>query len=243
MGRRSPSTVLWALRDVGDAGTTPTVPSGIVNDDSAVRTLTLTAADGPVLEAEVHVPAGARAAVVLCHPHPQHGGTMRSIVTSELFRILPVSRLAVLRFNFRGVERSTGTHDAGGAERLDIVAAIDAMEELAPGLPLFVSGWSFGGDTSLAVLDPRIRAWLPCAPPLRIVPLEELSAGAGSDPRPKIVIVGEHDQFRDPNSARTATESWTATRVVAVPGADHFFVGRTDRVAEIVSAAVIGMIG
>jgi len=211
----------------------------MVNDDPAIRKLSLPVVDGPVLEAEVHLPAGARAAVVLCHPHPQHGGSMRSIVTSELFRILPTSRIAVLRFNFRGVEGSTGTHDEGRGERLDIETAIDALDSLVPELPLFVSGWSFGGDTSLTVLDPRIRAWLPCAPPLRIVPLEEISAAAGADPRPKVLIVGEHDQFRPPNAAREATAGWTETHVVAVPGADHFFVGRTDRVAEIVTAAVL----
>lgn len=211
----------------------------MVNDDPAIRKLSLPVVDGPVLEAEVHLPVGARAAVVLCHPHPQHGGSMRSIVTSELFRILPKSRIAVLRFNFRGVEGSTGLHDGGRGERHDVEAAIDALAELVPDLPLFVSGWSFGGDTSMTVLDPRIRAWVPCAPPLRVIPRDEIAAAAGADPRPKIVIVGEHDQFLTPIAAREATADWTATHVVAVPGADHFFVGRTDRVAEIVTAAVL----
>lgn len=196
------------------------------------------AVDGPVLEAEIHVPDDARASIVLCHPHPEHGGSMRSIVTSELFRTLPAAGLAVIRFNFRGVEGSTGNHDGGRGERNDIVAAIDALAGATPTLPLFVSGWSFGGDTSLTVLDDRIRAWLPCAPPLRIVPLEEIAAAAGADPRPKVLIVPEHDQFRDPASARDATATWTATEVIPVAGADHFFVGRTDRVATIITAAV-----
>ena len=34
------------------------------------------------------------AAVVLCHPHPQYGGTMRSIVISALFEALPAARLS-----------------------------------------------------------------------------------------------------------------------------------------------------
>ena len=199
--------------------------------DDPTTTLALVAADGPVLEAELRVPDAARAAVVLCHPHPQHGGSMRSIVTSELFRALPAAGLATLRFNFRGVEGSTGEHDAGRGERNDVLAAIDAMATATPDLPLFVSGWSFGGDTSLTVLDDRIRAWIPCAPPLRIVPLEEITAAAGVDPRPKVLIVPEHDQFRDPDAARDATASWVATEIIAIAGADHFFVGRTDRVA------------
>lgn len=168
---------------------------------------------------------------------------MRSIVTSELFRTLPSAGLAVLRFNFRGVGGSTGAHDGGRSERNDVLAAIDALAEAFPALPLFVSGWSFGGDTSLTVLDARIRAWIPCAPPLRIVPLEEITAAAGIDPRPKVLIVPEHDQFRDPGSAVEATSSWTDTEVIAVPGADHFFVGRTDRVAAIIVDAIDRLIG
>lgn len=215
-----------------------TVPSSSVTHDFAPRSLRLNTSDGLSLEAELVVPEGARAAVVLCHPHPQQGGTMSSLVTSELFRTLPAAGLAVLRFNFRGVGTSEGEHEFGVGEVLDIVAAIDSLSAECPDLALFVSGWSFGADTSLALLDPRITAWAACAPPLRVVPLEDLTAAAGSDPRPKLLIVPEHDQFRDPDAAREATAPWRATEVIAVPGADHFFVGRTDKVAALIVAFV-----
>ena len=159
---------------------------------------------------------------------------MSSLVTSELFRTLPLSGLAVLRFNFRGVGNSEGEHDFGIGEINDVIAAVDCVTSECPGLDVIVSGWSFGADTSLAVLDPRITAWAACAPPLRIHPLEDLSAAAGADPRPKLLIIPEHDQFRDPTSARDATKQWVNTQVVAVPGADHFFVGRTDKVAALI---------
>ncbi|MCE2807918.1 MAG: alpha/beta hydrolase [Actinobacteria bacterium] len=209
-----------------------------MTDDFATRSLRTTTSDGLSLEAELIVPDGARAAVVLCHPHPQQGGNMTSLVTSELFRSLPSSGLAVLRFNFRGVGTSEGTHGFGVGEALDIVAALDAMSVECPTLPLFVSGWSFGADTSLSVLDPRITSWLACAPPLRVLPLEDLSAAAGADPRPKLLIVPEHDQFRDPESVIEATAAWLNTEVVAVAGADHFFVGRTDKVAALIVTSI-----
>lgn len=209
-----------------------------MTDDFAPHSLRFATSDGLSLEAELIVPEGARAAVVLCHPHPQQGGNMTSLVTSELFRSLPTSGLAVLRFNFRGVGTSEGEHEFGVGEALDIVAAIDAMSISCPTLPLFVSGWSFGADTSLSVLDSRISAWLACAPPLRVLPLEDLSAAAGADPRPKLLIVPEHDQFRDPASAIEATATWLNTEVVAVAGADHFFVGRTHKVAALIVASI-----
>lgn len=214
-----------------------------MTDDFETQYLRLQTSDGVSLEAELVAPPNARAAVVLCHPHPQQGGNMTSLVTSELFRSLPAAGLAVLRFNFRGVGTSEGEHEFGIGEALDIIAALDAMSANYPGLSLFLSGWSFGADTSLSVLDWRIAAWLACAPPLRVLPIEELTNAAGSDPRPKLLIIPEHDQFRDPASALDATSSWLNTKVVAVAGADHFFVGRTHKVAALIVAAIGAQLG
>jgi alpha/beta superfamily hydrolase len=57
---------------------------------------------------------------------------------------------------------------------------------------------------------------------------------AAHDPRPKLVIVPERDQFNPPDPARAATADWVATRVVVVAGADHFFAGRTAQAADLV---------
>jgi alpha/beta superfamily hydrolase len=156
---------------------------------------------------------------------------MRSLVTSELFRTLPDAGLAVLRFNFRGVEGSDGEHSGGTDEHLDIDAAIEALAELAPGLPLVLAGWSFGADVALTVVDARLAAWFLVAPPLRVVPLDHMAAA--DDPRPKLLAIGENDPFRPPDSAAEATAGWVNTEIVTVPGADHFFAGRTARLAEL----------
>ena len=90
-----------------------------------ISPLNLTTTDGVSIEAELLPPAGrhsTRAGMVLCHPHPLQGGTMRSIVISALFDALPELGVAVLRFNFRGVEASGGEHDNGDGERHDAAA-------------------------------------------------------------------------------------------------------------------------
>lgn len=203
----------------------------MTDDSPPTEAVRLPTADGLVLEGEVAVPDGASAAVVLAHPHPVHGGSMTSLVTSELFRALPAHGLAVLRFNFRGVGDSGGEHGHGVDERLDVVAAVDALTARVPRLPLITAGWSFGADVSLAVLDPRIRGWFCVAPPLRVLPPDDLVAA--HDPRPKLLAVPEHDQFRPPGPAAELTDGWVHTTIEIVSGADHFCVGRTDRVAEL----------
>ena len=220
-----------------------TVPSPAVADDTGTRSLTLTTSDGIDLEAELRLPSpdgegadGVTGSVVLAHPHPAQGGSMSSLVTSELFRLLPERGLAALRFNFRGVGRSGGEHGHGLTEHQDVVAALHELRDLGRSGPLVLCGWSFGADVSLSVLDPAIDGWVAIAPPLRVLPVEDLAAAAGADPRPTLLIVPEHDQFRPPEAAREATEGWTATTIEAVSGADHFLVGRTEKVAELVAA-------
>jgi alpha/beta superfamily hydrolase len=194
-----------------------------------IEAVTLRTADGLELEAErARPPASgppARAAVVLAHPQPQQGGSMRSLVTSELFAALPARGLTVLRFNFRGVGASGGDHGGGTAEHADVVAAIDAVATGGPDGPLVLAGWSFGADVSLTVVDERLAGWFLVAPPLRTVPVEAFVAA--SDPRPKRFTIPERDQFRPPDAVREITAGWLDSEIRVVPGADHFLVGRT----------------
>lgn len=210
--------------------------------DEAVQPLTLETADGVVLEAERATPGGpSRASVVLCHPHPQYGGTMRSIVIGALFDALPAVGCTALRFNFRGVERSTGTHDEGRGELVDVQAAVDAAAGARTGdEPLVLAGWSFGADMALATPDARLAAWIAIAPPLRF--RTDFDAVA-HDARPKLLVLGQHDEFRDPASVVEATAEWDATEIDVIAGASHFFVGRTDRVVDAVRAFVARVVG
>ena len=183
--------------------------------------------DGLTLEAELCVPDEPWAAAVLLHPHPQHGGNMRSIVPGTLFESLPKEGVAVLRFNFRGVGASEGTFGGGLDERADAVAAVDVLSPITEGLPLVLAGWSFGADTALAVGDERVNGWFCVAPPLRVVKVEHMVAA--EDDRPKLLVVPEHDQGRPPASAREVAGDWPNTEIEVVAGADHFLVGRVDR--------------
>ena len=222
--RRSFIILIGCLLSAGDIDST--VPSAAM----VIEPVTLHTADGLALEAELSVPeADAWATAVLAHPHPTFGGTMRSIVPGTLFAALPPAGVIALRFNFRGVEGSEGTFGDGRTETADIVAAIDAVWSIAEGLPLMLAGWSFGADTSLAVVDGRVSGWLAAAPPLR---RPEDMVAVAADARPKLLAVPEHDQYRSPDSAADVVAGWTTTELRVVKGADHFLVGRVDRVAE-----------
>ncbi len=221
---------------MGSSVTGETVPSRLVSDDIPIEACTLRADDGVELEAECRLPDDATGAVLLAHPHPLFGGSMRSLVTSELFRLLPAAGLAALRFNFRGVEGSGGTHGGGRTEALDVVVGIAALAARAPDVALVAVGWSFGADVSISVTDERIAGWCLIAPPMRILPPGELRGA--HDPRPKLLLVPEHDEFNPPDAAAERSSDWSNTTLEVVRGADHYLAGRTALVAEAVQRFV-----
>lgn len=189
-----------------------------------IEPVMLRTTDGLTLEGELEVPESPWAAVVIAHPHPQHGGSMRAVVPSALWEGLPSLGVACLRFNFRGVGSSEGTFGEGVGESLDIVAAIDLIEPIVEGLPLIVAGASFGGDTALAVGDERLAGWFCAGAPLRIVKRHDMVAA--EDPRPKLLAVPQNDEYLDPSAAEVATADWVNTAIEVVPGVGHYFVGR-----------------
>ncbi|MHA6161907.1 MULTISPECIES: alpha/beta hydrolase [Pseudomonas] len=115
--------------------------------------------DGPCgqLEALYLDVADARGAVLICHPNPVQGGTMLNKVVSTLQRTARDAGYVTLRFNYRGVGQSAGSHDMGAGEVADAQAAAAWLREQHPQLPLVLMGFSFGGFVA-ASLAGRLEA-------------------------------------------------------------------------------------
>jgi alpha/beta superfamily hydrolase len=174
-------------------------------------------------------------AMVLCHPHPLHGGTMMVPLLNGVTEVLVEAGIAVLRFNFRGVEASTGRWSGGIDEIDDVAAAVDTARERFPDLPLAVGGWSFGAATSLRWMarDREDLPWVGIAPPVRseLTPgLPPRSALAGGR---RTFIIGDRDQFITVDEIEQYAVAVDGT-VHVVRGSDHFFYFRYDRVGELV---------
>ena len=87
---------------------------------------------------------------------------MNNNVVYRVAKALNDRATAVLRFNFRGVGRSTGSYGEGVAECEDAQAALDFMAARYPGLPLWMAGFSFGARVGLVtgIRDPRVSRLL-----------------------------------------------------------------------------------
>jgi alpha/beta superfamily hydrolase len=144
------------------------------------------------------------------------------------WRLPALADLAVLRFNFRGVEsargKSEGEFTAGPGEGLDAKAAINYAQELS--LPnLHILGWSFGTDVALryANTDP-IQSAILLSPPLRWTDEQDLANWAESGRR-LTAVVPELDDFLQPAEAKTRYAAVPQADVIAVEGAKHLWVG------------------
>lgn len=115
--------------------------------------------DGPVgqLEALYLDNEAPRGIALICHPNPVQGGTMLNKVVSTLQRTARDAGLITLRFNYRGVGASEGTHDMGTGEVDDAQAAAAWLRAKHPDLPLTLFGFSFGGFVA-ASLGGRLEA-------------------------------------------------------------------------------------
>lgn len=84
--------------------------------------------------------------VVICHPHPVHGGTMDNKVVTTLMRTYRDLGIHALRFNFRGVGKSAGTFDNAIGERDDLKAVLQWVGSSLPQSEMLLAGFSFGSS-------------------------------------------------------------------------------------------------
>jgi hypothetical protein len=187
--------------------------------------------DGPCgqLEALWLDTPDARGVALICHPNPVQGGTMLNKVVSTVQRTARDSGLATLRFNYRGVGTSAGSHDMASGEVDDAEAVARWLHVQYPELPLTLLGFSFGGFVA-AALGGRLEA--------RGVTLHKLFMLAPAVHRlneenppasncPLVLIQPEDDEVIDPQ----AVYAWSAGlgrahELLKVAECGHFFHGK-----------------
>ena len=173
-----------------------------------------------------------RGIALVAHPHPLYGGTMENKVAQTLARTFVNLGYASARFNFRGVGESEGVHDDGRGEVDDMDVMYRHMTEQYPGLPVALSGFSFGTFVQAQFQQRLIAEGRPAE---RLV---LVGTAAGKWPMPPvpadtILIHGELDD------TITLQEVFDWARpldipVTVIPGADHFFHRKLGHIKNLV---------
>ena len=86
---------------------------------------------------------------IICHPHPEQGGTMDNKVVYTLAKVMDDLGIKSVRFNYRGVGQSVGQYDHGNGEQKDLLAVVEWVTTVLPRADIWLGGFSFGGFVSL----------------------------------------------------------------------------------------------
>jgi len=193
--------------------------------------------DGPAgkIEALLEEPEDRppNAAALVCHPHPSHGGTMHNKVVYRIARAMRRAGAVVLRFNYRGVNRSEGKYDDGVGEKEDARAALGVLRARYPELAFSLAGFSFGS---------RIILKLGCetAGASRLIAVGfpasyQDSSELGRCEVPRTFILSTHDEFCAVDTMEAYFARLTGPKeLIWIEARDHFFTGALDEFEEAV---------
>src|SRR3989442_3668137 len=187
--------------------------------------LTVTVGGDLSLEARLALPASPKAGVVICHPHPLYGGDMDNPVVVRVQEVCADLDLATLRFNFRGVGGSGGSHGGGVGELEDAAAALDALEKAMGGGLLAIAGYSFGarGAALLGCPDARLGGLVLIAPPLAMY---DFGCFEGRRHLRALMVAATPDPYCPPAAFARLSAPFPLAATAAIDGADHFFFGK-----------------
>ena len=161
---------------------------------------------------------------VIAHPHPLFGGTMDNKVVQTLARAFIACGWTAVRFNFRGVGASAGTHDEGRGEVDDYRAVV---AQVAPEGPLAIGAFSFGAFVAINALQTlwstrHVRQVVLVGASVARVPPAPLPVEAHER---TLVVHGEADD----TVPLAALLDWARPQslpITVVPGGGHFFHGQ-----------------
>ncbi len=198
-----------------------------------IWTLSVGAVDVSIDEPD-HTPAGL---AVVAHPHPLFGGTKDNKVAQTLARAFLQLGYVVLRFNFRGVGKSAGTHDNGLGESKDLVELVQhaksvLLDDSTKNKPVALAGFSFGAFVTTHAAR-ELREMGVAVGKLVLVGTATSRFEVAEVPADTLVIHGEVDDTVPLESVL----QWAGPQnlpVVVMPGVEHFFHGKLPQLKELV---------
>jgi hypothetical protein len=185
-----------------------------------------------------YAPGDGTAGVVITHPHSLYGGDMENPVVAAVTRAYGRAGYATLRFNFRGVGRSTGFFDQGAGEAKDVAAALAFLSDRGVGT-LHLAGYSFGAWVNARVdgAAAGVARMVMVSPPVAFMDYDDVP----EMPRLHYVVTGSGDEIAPPALIREHLARWNPhARFEVIRGADHFYGIHLETLERMLYSAVTG---
>ncbi len=169
--------------------------------------------------------------VVVCHPHPLHGGDMHNYVVDTVCRVYRNYGYSTLRFNFRGAGNSEGNYEEGIGEQDDVKAALDYFSGMGK-QKIDLAGYSFGSwvcAMGIAKYDQALRMIM-ISPPVSMIDFNFLKYNN----KIKLVITGENDDIASHATIKKMLPVWNPeSDLKIIEGSDHFYSNKINELENI----------
>lgn len=175
-------------------------------------------------------------AVVVTHPHPLYGGDMHNNVVEAIVHAYFKSDFTTFRLNFRGVGGSDGEYCEGIGEQEDVKAALIHIKEMGK-KEIHLAGYSFGAWVNAKGLKnfEEVNRVVMVSPPVNFVDFSVIKY----DSRIGLVIAGSNDEIAPPSIIKKMISTWNPEALLReIPGADHFYLGKTAEIEKIIESFI-----
>ncbi len=171
--------------------------------------------------------------VLICHPHPQYGGNMYNNVVSGVFNKLIKNDISCLRFNFRGVGKSTGMHSNGTGELEDVRVCINFLINEKNHESLIICGYSYGAAIGCSAINysDKVISYISISFPWNFVDAQ-YKTQSQSD-KPKLFIQGDQDTVAVYEKFEENFNYYMNPKIKKIiTGANHFYWGYEEQIAN-----------
>ncbi len=163
---------------------------------------------------------------IICHPHPLHEGSMHNKVVYTLAKVFEKHGLHTIKFNFRGVGQSQGGFADALGETEDLYAIFEWAKQVAPELPIWLGGFSFGAFVATngahKIKPEQLICVAPAIAKYDFTQVEPFDC-------PWLIVQGTEDEVTDPTHIREFVKNYEGKPTlsyVELDGAGHFFHGQ-----------------
>ncbi|MFX1567303.1 MAG: alpha/beta hydrolase [Promethearchaeota archaeon] len=171
--------------------------------------------------------------VLICHPHPQYGGNMHNNVVSGVYNKLIKNDIPCLRFNFRGVGKSTGNHSDGIGELNDVKVCVDFLIDEKNHERIIICGYSYGAAIGCSAINhtDNIIGYIAISFPFDFVGPKYRALSQSN--KPKLFIQGDQDTIASYERFQNNYNFYNVPKKKEIiNGADHFYWNYEEQVAE-----------
>jgi len=173
---------------------------------------------------------------VVCHPHSLFGGTLNNKVVYTIAKAFRELGLCTIRFNFRGVGKSTGAYDQGIGETEDVLTIFKWLQKQVPDYKIWLAGFSFGSYVAARANQAwPVEKLVTVAPPVVNFDFSQLKMPESN----WILVQGDADEIVDPKAVFSWAESLAhPPEIIRIEGATHFFHGHLTLLRDLLVKAL-----